>query len=52
MRIFMIEWFDTTQQRYQQEYYRTVETMAARMLQLDTCVVQSNPEVTTVFLND
>jgi hypothetical protein len=51
MNFFMIEWWDVRMTKYQQEYFRSMESAAARFIMLRDDVPESNPAIETLFLN-
>ena len=52
MQFFMLEWWDSSEGRYHQEYYQTFENLSARFIMLRDDVEESNPEVTTCHMGD
>lgn len=50
MKMFMIEWFDGS--RYVQEYYLQTETAFKRFKDLEMFVKDSNPDISTLHLNN
>jgi hypothetical protein len=52
MKFFMLEWFHPVEQKYKQEYFQTMDGLAARYKMLTEDVEGSSPEVTTVHFED
>lgn len=52
MKMFMIEWWDAKQEKYHQEYYLQTKMAFQRFLMLEQDVRDSNPEITTQYLDN
>ena len=48
----MIEWWDTKQEKYHQEFYLQTKMAFRRFLMLEQDVRDSNPEITTKYLDN
>lgn len=51
LRIFMIEWWDGELCKYNQEYYKSLHTVAKRVKFLDTVYKDHNVEVSTIVVD-
>mgnify|MGYP006282678127 CR=1 FL=1 len=52
LKIFVIEWWDSYQNRFQQEYFTRMESAAARFAMLRDDVPDSNPCIETLNVSE
>ena len=48
LKVFMIEWWDSYQNRYQQEYFTRIESAVVRFAMLRDDVPDSMPSIETL----
>ena len=52
MKFYIIEWWDTHQNKYHQEYFKTASVAFARFTDLDNNVPESDPRIETKNFED
>ena len=52
MKFFVIEWWDSPQGKYHQEYFQTIKAAFSRFDMLCQNVQNSNPDINTLHTED
>jgi hypothetical protein len=52
MKFFCIEWWDASQSKYHQEYFKSISLAFDRYVMLERDIPEANPDISTLHMAD